>query len=293
MQRLPLNALRAFDLVAREGSMAAAATAQGVTTAAISRQISILEETLGTTLLKRSGRGVTLTETGLDLSKQLRDGFDLLESGVERFAVSRQRRVIVVGVPRNFAIRWLAPRLQRFRMLHPTIEVHVDGVRHEADLERREADVAIRYGSGSWSEATVTSLGPNPIFPVCSPGFLGLRDPVDALRRGPLFHFVELDDWSSWCRANRVDDIDTQAGPRFSDTAMTLSAAEAGQGFAMARPFLVQDALADGRLIAPFGQNGPPDRYGYYLVMTRHASARPSVRAFADWLLKEAGAVNN
>lgn len=290
MQRLPLNALRAFDLVAREGSMAAAATAQGVTTAAISRQISILEETLGTTLLKRSGRGVSLTETGRDLSRQLRDGFDLLESGVERFAFSRQRRVIVVGVPRNFAIRWLAPRLQRFRVQNPRIEVHVDGVRHEADLERREADVAIRYGSGSWPEATVSSLGNNPIFPVCSPGFLGLRDPMDALRKGPLFHFSDVDDWSLWTKAKGLRDLDIAVGPRFSDTAMTLSAAEAGQGFAMARPFLVEDALRDGRLVAPFGTDGPADRFSYYLVMTRHAAARPSVNAFASWLLKEIGA---
>ena len=287
MQRLPLNALRAFDQVARAGSMAGAATAMGVTTAAISRQVAILEDALGTTLLKRSGRGVTVTDTGRELSMHLRNGFDLLESGVERFAYSRRRQVIVVGVPRNFAIRWLAPRLQGFRQRHPGIEVHVDGVRHEADLERREADVAIRYGSGSWPEAVVESLGPNPIFPVCAPGFLAGRDAQAALKAGPLHHFSELDDWTSWGSHSGIEEVDWRAGPRFSDTAMTLAAAEAGHGFAMARPFLVADALAAGRLVAPFGTEGPPDRYGYYLVMTRQAGSRGAVRAFADWLLAE------
>jgi len=283
MARLPLLALESFAVLARCGSVTAAAAELGVTPGAISRQLAGLEARLKVRLAERGARGITLTDAGQDLAHRLADSFTLITQAIHRFDQGRPRRSLTVGVPRAYATRWLAPRLKSFLDGQPGLSVLLDGSRHDADLTRGEADLCLRFGRGDWPDATVVErLGNECCFPVCTPALVAGTDPEAALREAALLHFAELDDWTWWLALTGRTAIDGTRGPRFSETTMVLEAAAAGLGFAIGRTSLVADALAAGTLIAPFGRDWP-DRYGYWLTGGPRSLHRPAARAFWDW----------
>ncbi|MCQ4234928.1 LysR family transcriptional regulator, partial [Pseudomonas stutzeri] len=79
----PLNALRAFEAVARLGSLKRAADELHVTHGAISRQLRALEETLGVALLQKEGRGVKLTDAGRRLGEASGEAFARLRGACD------------------------------------------------------------------------------------------------------------------------------------------------------------------------------------------------------------------
>lgn len=288
MARLPLLALESFAMLARCGSVTAAAAELGVTPGAISRQLAGLEARLKVRLAERGARGITLTDAGQDLAHRLADSFTLITQAIHRFDQGRPQRSLTVGVPRTYTTRFLASRLKTFLDAQPGLSVLLDGSRHDADLTRGEADLCLRFGRGTWPDATVVErLGDERCFPVCAPTLLAGRDPEAALRDMPLLHFAELDDWPWWLALTGRAAVDAARGPRFSETTMVLEAAAAGLGFAIGRTSLVTDALAAGSLVAPFGQDWP-DRYGYWLAGGPRSLHRPAARAFWDWVVATA-----
>src|SRR5690606_370673 len=115
---LPLNALRAFEAAARHLSFTHAAIELCVTQAAVSHQVKLLEERLGTRLFRRLPRGLMITEEGLALLPTLKDSFDRIAETLERFEGGHMREVLVVGTIGTFAIGWLLPRLGDFAARH-------------------------------------------------------------------------------------------------------------------------------------------------------------------------------
>ena len=82
-QPLPsLNALHSFEVAARLGSFTLAAAELHVTIAAVSHQVKVLEEELGTELFIRAGRGVVLTDAGHRLHRYTAEAFGTLTQGV-------------------------------------------------------------------------------------------------------------------------------------------------------------------------------------------------------------------
>src|ERR1700754_5197040 len=79
MRRLPpLPAVRVFEAAARHGNFTRAAAELGMTQAAVSYQIKLLEERLATPLFTRSGRGIVLTDVGRRIAPQVSGAFDML-----------------------------------------------------------------------------------------------------------------------------------------------------------------------------------------------------------------------
>lgn len=299
--RLPLNALRAFSAAARTGGMAAAANELGLTPGAVSQQVKTLEDRLGLKLFDRSARAVRLTPVGADLAEAAQQALDRLAHAYERALARTAPDMLTVGVPPSFASLWLAPRIGGFLKARPDVAVRLDSQRHHVDLARGEADIALRWGRGAWRGLVVVPLGRQRLMPVAAPDVaarLHARPdlaPADLLDETRL-HFAELDDWGCWLRAACVPttcvpatamDARPVAGPVFSESTAVIEAAEAGQGIAIGRPFLVADAVAAGRLVPLFPAIEADDGWGYYLVATETALRRPVVAAFRDWLLAE------
>ena len=182
--RLPsLNALRAFEATVRLGTVAGAADALHVTPAAVSHQIKALEADLGVTLLRREGRHVVPTEAaGAGLSR-LRDGFEALADGVARIRRTAAGPILTVSVVPTFAITWLVPRLERFRLRHPDIAVRIDADSRLADFAASDVDVAVRYAASVDPDLTASLLFEDAVIPVCTPelmtGPTPLRTPAD------------------------------------------------------------------------------------------------------------------
>ena len=296
--RLPsLNALRAFEAVARHLSLTRAAEELHVTPAAVSHQIRALEADLGVTLLRRVRRDFRLTDAAQAGLPPLREAFDLLGEAVERMHSGRSDRLLTVSVLPSFAATWLVPRLSGFQALHPELDVLLDTTDRLVDPRREAIDLGIRFGAGSYPGLEVTQLFGDDIFPVCSPALLQgpqpLRTPAD-LRHHNLLHvdwtpfMAETGDWQTWLLAAGYDDqVDASRGPRFSHSNLALQAAVHGQGVAIGSTALAEDDLAAGRLVRPF-EVSVPVNLCYYVVTAPGAAARPKVRAFRDWLMGQA-----
>ena len=111
----PLNAVRAFEAVARTGGVAAAAKSLFVTHGAVSKQIHLLEDHLGVRLFMREGRQLVLTDEGRRFAEQTQRAFAELRKGVEWVKRRANQTRLVVSVVPSFAARWLVPRLVRFQ----------------------------------------------------------------------------------------------------------------------------------------------------------------------------------
>src|SRR6186713_1820689 len=177
MRLPPLNAVRAFDAVARLGSVRAAADELAVTPAAVSQQLRVLEAHLGLALTQREGRGIALTDSGRSWHGEIARHLRAIAQAAER--VRPGRRVVQVTVVPSFGSRWLVPRLHKFTAREPEIEVRIDASPVLADLARDSFDLAIREGSGVYPEAESLCLFTLEFLPLASPAVaksLRMRD---------------------------------------------------------------------------------------------------------------------
>lgn len=284
----PLNALKAFEAAARHESFTAAAAELNVTHAAISRHIRELEGWLGMKLFVRTGRGVELTERGKGYVFELTRGFDIIAAATESVSGRRRRRrqQLAVSVEPSFAALWLVPRLGRFTAANPEIELVLDSTNRLVDFTRNEADVGVRYGRGDWSNVAAEKLTGTNLGPVCSPALLrdrGIRAPSD-LPPGLLLQDESRRYWMEWLTVAGIADRIAPEGPTLG-LHLTVPAAEAGQGFALADEIIAADALVGGRLVRPF--QVAVRTYGYYFVRGADRKETRAITAFRVWIASE------
>lgn len=286
----PLAAVRAFEAAARLGSFTKAGEELGTTQAAISYQIKLLEERVGTPLFLRLPRQVALTDAGKRLSAAVSEAFDALQAA---FASFRQETegVLALSSVESFAARWLAPRLGAFQLAHPGLAVSLKAENELVDFARSEVDAAIRSGKGPWPGLVAHALLRVTFAPMCSPGFLrkvgGIGAPADLLRL-PLLSPTDRW-WPAWFALAGVEApaLDGRGAIGLASQALEGSAALAGQGVAMLTPELWQDELRAGRLVQPFAVVGD-EGHRYWLVYPEARRRQPKIRAFRDWILAEA-----
>ncbi len=292
--RLPsLTALRAFEAAARSGSFVKAAEELHVTAAAISQQVRALEEDLGAPLFERVGRRLRLTEAGQAFAPGLADGFARIQAATAAArGGARPRSSLRVSMLPSFAFGWLNVRLPDFRARHPDIDILVDANMRNADIRRGEADFAIRYGLGVVEDGLVSEpFLEEDVFPVCSPALLNGPKPLRRLRdlaEHDLIHDLMAhpgEPWNAWAAWFRLAGIarSPQPGPSYTDSILIYQAAIQGQGVAIGRSALVDDALTQGQLVRPFDVVRPAD-YSYWLVMTPSTAESRAATVFRDWL---------
>lgn len=287
----PLNSLRAFVVAARHLSFSKASSELHVTPAAISQQIRQLEEQLGCDLFRRSSRALALTEEGQACLPGLTEAFGKIVEALEQIDAAHEAGPLTVSVAPSFAAKWLVPRLEDFRDIHPEIDVQISASLHLVDFANEEVDCAIRYGAGDCGELIAERILEETVFPVCSPSLLqggGLKHPDD-LARFTLLHDDSPDQdpscpsWAMWLKAAGITGADVTRGPRLNQSSLVLEAAIAGQGVALAKGQLAAEDLRTGRLIRPFGVAQTLD-FAYWLVLPRRKSALAKVAAFRRWL---------
>jgi LysR family glycine cleavage system transcriptional activator len=286
-----LTQLRAFEAAARNLSVSKAADDLNVTHAAVSQQLRALEEWLGLSVLRRSGRSIVLTDAGQRYYAAVRDAFDL----VERETVSLRRadvdRPLHVATTSAFASRWLVPRLPRFQARAPQIQLRLNPTSALTDFEREDVDLGIRHGEGNWPGLTADPLVGGRLVPLCSPSYLKnsprLETPQD-LADHFLIHDSEYAEWELWLRGAGADAVDARRGTIFSLTTLSYQAAVDGQGVILGLAQLVSDDLAAGRLVIPF--EPPPEnrKAAYYIIHRARIPLRAAAETFRQWLIDEA-----
>src|SRR5258705_12428423 len=123
----PLRALQVFDTLGRCGGVVEAARRLGVSPGAVSQQIKILEDSLGTRLLAREGKRLRLTAAGVRYHETCAAAFESLRVAGAEIERVRNRRSLSVSALPSLLSKWLAPpRLQR-QTAQPELEVCLDG----------------------------------------------------------------------------------------------------------------------------------------------------------------------
>jgi len=286
----PLKALPDFEAAARHLSFTKAADELHVTHGAVSRQVKALEEHLGVTLFRRLNRTLLLTDEGQAYVAVVRELLERLAEATDRLKKRDERGGLTVSTSGSFAIKWLVPRLARFRAGHPEIDVRLQANDAIVDFARDDVDIAIRYGRGQYPGLKAERLMTEDFVPVCSPALLKgphpLRTPED-LRHYALLHEEGTQiNWRMWLMAAGVEGVDPTRGPIYSHSSMVMVAAINGEGVALGRAALIAEDLAAGRLVKPFDLALAAE-WAYYVVYPPRALARPKVAAFRNWLLEE------
>ena len=290
MRRLPpLGALRAFEAAAQHLSFTRAAAELCVTQAAISHQIRQLEDWLGFRLFERRGHALKLTAKGEAYLPELAGVLDRIAAATLRLMEPDARPLRITVLP-SFASRWLVPRLEAFRALHPDIDVRLDSSADVWTFATERFDLGIRSGLGRWTGVKADLIARETLSPVCSPALAdgppAIRVPAD-LRHVRLLYDTPREAWRHWCDEAGIVGLDLDAGASFNDASLALQAAVEGQGVALGRLMLAADDLRSGRLVQPFDVVLPND-YSYWLVYPAAALERANVVAFRTWLLAEA-----
>ncbi|MFE1599299.1 LysR substrate-binding domain-containing protein [Methylobacterium sp. ID0610] len=285
LSRLPLNALRAFEVTARLGSMSAAAAELGVTHGAVSRHIKALEAQFGLPLLERQPRAVAPTQEGAQLAASLAEAFDQIHLAVSRV----QPGPLTLSCSATIMMYWLIPRLETFKQANPAIELRLNISYGEVDFIRDEISVAIRNSMyRPPATARARRLITEEIGPVCHPDYaarLDLRSPTDLERARILATATRPNAWSEWAAAIGWRDLGIVPHESYGHFYLVIQAAACGLGLALAPRLLVESEIRSGHLVAPFGFTPGPHRLELWIA--EHLQSRHDLKCLVRWLEEE------
>lgn len=257
----PLNAMRAFEVVARTGSFTRAARELGTSSAAVSQHVRNLEDYFGKSLFTRNGNRLIMTDAGHAIfpptSQALGDIARVARRVLEGEALPR----LVVSVPFSLAEPWLAPRLGRLAGLHPRLAIDVRVEDDPIDLARHNIDLRVSYGAYHYPDLQSFQLFHDEVLPVCAPRFWrdhsNPHDGLEAMHESLFIHttwgpsYASHPTWSDWFEKASVSfRPDPSHGRRVGFSSLAIAAAREGVGIALAQRMLTRSDLEAGRLIA-------------------------------------------
>ncbi|OZI66872.1 LysR substrate-binding domain-containing protein [Bordetella genomosp. 11] len=299
----PLAALRAFEAVARLGSLSRAAAELNVTKSAVSHQLRGLEADLGVVLLRRGGttRRAEPTDAGADLLASVQQALTLLSTAcrnVRATALGRQAHRLNISANPSLAALWLAPRIGRFAELHPEIDVQVYlHANHDPAWQEQGIDLAFLH---------VGDEGPNrpapgdiplireTVIPVCSPSLIpeAERDDPAVFAR---YRWLEEKhvaspetSWRTWRKRLKLNRAQWQDPLILSGLSTVVSAAVAGAGIALGRSPLIDEELARGGLVPLAPALRMAGSWGYVMRMRPDRRDDAALPVLVEFLLNEA-----
>jgi DNA-binding transcriptional LysR family regulator len=294
---LPLNALRAFEGVAKHGSFTAAANALLISQSALSRHVIALERLVGVQLFDRKPHALSLTKAGQHLLPAVVKSFDRLEYALDdiRHDGAPAQRTLRVQMPPSFAVQLAVPILRDFR--GASTEVDIDLISpYGVGPPLGDVDVAVVY-----SKPTVTDLVADLLWParptlLCHPNIATLHagKGLGAFIEANEIVHVRIADlprhhlWSQFLRQNNLLNVKYERGVVFDTAVLAVQYALSGQGVALCDPLLFTDEIRQGRLVRPF-EASLDDGYGYYLITHPEALGDTAIALFRSWLIDRFG----
>ena len=249
------DGLALFIRIAQAGGLASAERATGIPKATLSRRLSALEESLNVRLVRRTKKGVVLTDRGQQLFERGQTAFLLAEQAVaevqdDRVALSGTVRL---SLPPDMATAALAPALISFKTRHPDVTIEMTLADRRVSLIEEGYDLVVRMGPVADSELMFRKIADLPRALVASPAFLlehpDLKEPQDLEVMPALAIRRDLVEWD----LKNADGTRAIVRPRIGFAAnrqtILIEAACAGLGIANLPEFLIEDAIASGALV--------------------------------------------
>ncbi len=289
----PLKSVRSFEAAARLGSVKKAAEELFVTPSAISHQIKSLEGFLGIDLFRRARRRVLLTPAGERYLESVTQALDEIDLATRRLMAAPSSGAVNISVAPSFLTRWLVPRVREFQDLYPDIELRLSPNSESIDFGWSDIDMAIYFGTGDWAGVESYFLHGAILVPVCSPGFLADKPPIehpDQLSKQVLIDVsTRPTEWDAFLAHFGVKRPKRGKRLGFSNTSLAVGAAMEDLGIALADRHLIGREVKYGQLVLPidiemdYGQ-------GFYLVYQEGRQLSEGMQAFFDWVMTEIAA---
>jgi DNA-binding transcriptional LysR family regulator len=294
---LPLNALRAFEGVAKHSSFTAAANALLISQSALSRHVIALEKLLGAQLFERRPHALVLTKAGQHLLPAVMKSFDRLEYALDdiRNEGSTTVRTLRVQMPPSFAVHLAVPILRDFR--RAAAEVVIDLVSYYGvGPPPSDVDVAVLYSKPTVTDMVTDLLWPVHLSVVCHPAIAARhadKGLAEFIAANELLHvrIAELPRhhlWTQFVRHANLGSLNVERGVVFDNVMLAVQYALSGEGIALVDTYLYRDYIRTGRLAKPF-ENTLDDGFGYYLCTHPEGLSDTAIALFRSWLIERFG----
>ncbi len=284
----PLQGMYYFYVAAEQGSLKLAAEKLFITPAAISQQIRLLEQWLGTDLFIRQHRKVVLTDEGVLLFDQAAKGFSHIFEGVRLLSSDPNPEQLSVSTLPSFAQNWLIPKLISFREQYPQISILLEPSNRLIDFQQSSVDLCIRYGEGNYSKVEAHWLMDDAIYAVCHPlyqknnGIYKISD----LSKAALIEDMWPDmDWKLF-----LSHFGYSGGCstlKYSGSHFVLEGALAVQGVALVRHSVAARYIKEEKLVC-IGEMAVRPKYKYFLCAPKSYFKREKIQHFHTWIKQEA-----
>ncbi|WP_110667832.1 LysR substrate-binding domain-containing protein [Salinicola halophilus] len=285
------DGIEAFVAVVRLGTFSRAAASLKVSSSHVSRQVSQLEQQLGTPLLYRTTRQIRLTDGGavyFEHCRALLDGFREAEDALNALQTQPQGR-LALSCATTFGERFIAPLVNDFHRRYPQLDVHLHFTNRSVELIDEGFDVAIRMGVLKDSSLLARRLCDRREYVVGSPDYFQ-RMPAPHSLSELTHHSCLVGSRDSWLFQvdGRRREIKVSGNWRGNSGPALLDAACKGLGLAQLPDYYVEEALARGELVSVL------DRYQFtdtavWAVYPRHRQLSSKIRLLVDFLAQQLG----
>ncbi len=270
-----------------------AANELGITRSAVSHQVKLLEDRLGTQLFRRDARRAELTQAGQAYFPAIRDAFDQIEAQTRAIRPSVTDNELTVQVYVTVALKWLIPRLHDFERRYPDMKVRLSTSYFDWDFDDRNVDLGIILARNKSPGHFYRPLFKSYLVPVCAPSLLKgetpLKKPEDLKKHKLIDVYTAEEDWQLWLDAAGVKGIKPANRLSVDSYILAQEAAIEGRGVAMTIGPFASEEIKLGRLVQPFPMRAPNRNQWYFACHSEHRN-KPKIKRFEDWLVKQVAA---
>lgn len=284
-----LSAIRTFIEIADRGSLTAAAEALDLSRAMVSRHLEGLEQWLGTRLLHRTTRRVSLSEAGQEALPRLRQMLEL-SADLQTLAGARQTEPtgrLRITTSLSFAVSVLTQALVDFQGRYPRIEIELLTVDRAVDLVGERIDLAIRITNHLDNSVVARRLADCRSVVCASPAYLARRGrpetPEDLKRHACITHTFGARTEYRLRQAERLSVVEVTGALSVNETSVLREAALAGAGIAMLPTYFVGGDLASGALVRLLPDHEPEPLGIHAVYLSRQHQPKP-LKLLIDFL---------
>ena len=283
----PLQWLRVFEASARYLNFTRAAEELSITQSAVSQQIKLLENFIGSALFIRRPRALQLTPAGKNYLPDVQRAIELLRASTRSNFLRSEQHRITLRCNWSFASLWLIPRLPDFTRRHPGISLNVVPVMWESDYAASTDSIEIRFASGSAGDQFVVLRDRVSCFPLCSPKLAHqIREPADLLRFGRINSLGVTSPWPQVYRGLGVQNASVAPRSELTTQAylLALEMARNDLGVMLGVSLITDDLIERGELVRLFDVEQPIE--DLFFLKADRARLTQSEKLFCNWLLE-------
>jgi DNA-binding transcriptional LysR family regulator len=289
-----------FSTLAHTGSLSAAAREMGISTAAVSRHLSLMEARLGMPLMSRTTRRMSLTPEGevyLDFARKMQSDMDELENRLSG-ASTEPQGLLRVNATLGFGRSHIAPLVSEFCRQHPKVDVQLQLSVNPPPITDDSYDVCFRFGTPPDSRSIAKFIAPNRRILVASPAYLKKfgqpKTPEDLMRHNcigirqgdeafGLWRFTPTQGKSK-AQTGRTLGVKVRGNLTTNDGGVAVAWALDGHGILLRAEWDVRKYLKAKRLVEVLPSHASPDADIYAIYAERYRTSL-RVKALVDFVV--------